>query len=315
MAAKNIAEVVIAGKVLKITGYESTEYLHQVAAYINDKISQFEEMEEYRKQPGDQKQILIYMNLADDFFKASRQAEQQKAELEKKEKEMYSLRHDLIESQMARENLEHTSREEREKLELEAKEKLESVKKSCKEKLEQQEAEHLEKLGQQEAKLREELGQKEAELKQKEAGLRGELEQEYEEKRRALEEEVRRELQQDYEAQQKGLRQSIQEELEQGYQERQASFEAGLREELDREYQEKQEAFEQICLERMEELEQDGGGRKAKEELERFKSASREEAESLRAQIRGLRHEIMQLEAENRSRGSRSNGNRSSYNN
>ncbi|MCI9135864.1 MAG: cell division protein ZapA, partial [Lachnospiraceae bacterium] len=144
MAAKNIAEVVIAGKVLKITGYESTEYLHQVAAYINDKISQFEEMEEYRKQPGDQKQILIYMNLADDFFKASRQAEQQKAELEKKEKEMYSLRHDLIESQMARENLEHTSREEREKLELEAKEKLESVKKSCKEKLEQQEAEHLE---------------------------------------------------------------------------------------------------------------------------------------------------------------------------
>lgn len=106
MATKNVAEVVIAGKILKITGYESTEYLHQIATHINEKIGEFERLEGYRLHSSEQKHIMLYMNLADDYFKTRYQAEEQKAALELKEKEMYSLKHDLIECQMAKESLE-----------------------------------------------------------------------------------------------------------------------------------------------------------------------------------------------------------------
>ena len=104
MAMKNTAEVVIAGRVYKISGYESPEYLHQIAVYLNDKMSELQKTDGYRKQNTDQKQLLLNMNLADDFFKSRRQAEKLSADLEKKERELYSVRHDLIEAQLALEN-------------------------------------------------------------------------------------------------------------------------------------------------------------------------------------------------------------------
>ena len=136
MAMKNTVEVVIAGKVFRISGYETPEYLHQVSVYINEKLAQFQQMEGYRKQNTDQKQMMLNMNLADDFFKAKRQADKLSAELEKKEREMYAVRHDLIEAQMANEKL------EAEKKELKA---LEAAKRELEEKLEAQKQENAEK--------------------------------------------------------------------------------------------------------------------------------------------------------------------------
>ena len=104
MAMKNTAEVVIAGKVYRISGYESPEYLHQIAVYLNDKMSELQQAESYRKQNTDQKQLLLSMNMADDFFKAKGQNDKLTADLEKKERELYSVRHDLIEAQLALEN-------------------------------------------------------------------------------------------------------------------------------------------------------------------------------------------------------------------
>ncbi len=106
MAMKNAVEVVVDGRVYKISGYESQEYLHQIAAYINDKMTQFQNMDSYRKQSSDQRQLMLCMNLADDYFKAKEQAERLTAELEKKERELYSVRHDLIETKLALENAE-----------------------------------------------------------------------------------------------------------------------------------------------------------------------------------------------------------------
>ena len=73
----------------KISGYESPEYLHQIAVYLNDKMSELQNMDSYRKQNTDQKQLLLNMNLADDFFKAKRQADKLTGDLEKKERELY----------------------------------------------------------------------------------------------------------------------------------------------------------------------------------------------------------------------------------
>lgn len=111
MAMKNAVEVVIGGKVYKISGYESSEYLHQIAVYINDKMTEFQNMDSYRKQTMDQKQLMLNMNLADEFFKAKRQADKLSAELEKKERELYSVRHDLIEARLALENLQKELKE------------------------------------------------------------------------------------------------------------------------------------------------------------------------------------------------------------
>lgn len=139
MAMKNTAEVVIAGKVFRISGYESPEYLHQVAVYINEKLAEFQKLEGYRKQSTDQKQMMLNMNLADDFFKAKRQADKLSGELEKKDREMYGIRHDLIEAQMDREKLQTEKKELEEKLSLsqkESAEKLLALKREYSEKLE-----------------------------------------------------------------------------------------------------------------------------------------------------------------------------------
>ena len=105
MAMKNAVEVVVDGRVYKISGYESQEYMHQIAVYINEKMTQCHNTENYRKQSSDQRQLMLSMNLADDYFKAKNQAERLTAELEKKERELYSVRHDLIEAQLEIENL------------------------------------------------------------------------------------------------------------------------------------------------------------------------------------------------------------------
>ena len=55
MSAKTNAEVVIDGKVYTLSGYENEEYLQKVAAYINNKIAEFDDMDEYKHLPGNMK--------------------------------------------------------------------------------------------------------------------------------------------------------------------------------------------------------------------------------------------------------------------
>lgn len=104
MSAKTSAEVVIDGKVYTLSGYEGKEYLQKVAEYINSKISEFEEIEEYRHIPVTMKNTLIQLNIADDFFKAKAQVEKLERDIENKDKEIYDLKHDLISNQVKTEN-------------------------------------------------------------------------------------------------------------------------------------------------------------------------------------------------------------------
>lgn len=104
MSAKTSAEVVIDGKVYTLSGYEGEEYLQKVAAYINSKISEFEEIEEYRHIPVTMKNTLIELNIADDYFKAKAQVEKLERDMENKDKEIYDLKHDLISNQVKTEN-------------------------------------------------------------------------------------------------------------------------------------------------------------------------------------------------------------------
>ena len=111
MSEKTSAEVIIGGKVYKLSGYEEEGYLQKVAAYINNKINEYDGMEGFRRLPGDMKATLIQLNIADDYFKAKSQAEKLELEIDAKEKEIYNLKHDLISNQIKAESDEKTLKE------------------------------------------------------------------------------------------------------------------------------------------------------------------------------------------------------------
>lgn len=104
MAVKNTTQVLIGGKIITLSGYESEEYLQKVASYMNNKMTELGQLPGYSRQSVETKHTLLSLNVADDYFKAKRQAEIFEEDLEAKDREMYDLKHDLITSQVQLEN-------------------------------------------------------------------------------------------------------------------------------------------------------------------------------------------------------------------
>lgn len=108
MAAKTETEVMIGGKVFTLSGNESEEYLQRVAIYINNKLAEYNKIESFRKQSVDYKNVLLQLNIADDYFKSKKKISGLEDELERKEKELYDLKHELIAAQIKLESTEKT---------------------------------------------------------------------------------------------------------------------------------------------------------------------------------------------------------------
>ena len=100
MAVKNKAQVIIGGKVITLSGYESEEYLHQVASYMNRKITELGDLSGFSRLPMETRYNLLSLNITDDYFKAKRQAEDYEQDLSRKDQEMYDLKHELIDVRM-----------------------------------------------------------------------------------------------------------------------------------------------------------------------------------------------------------------------
>ncbi|AOZ96581.1 cell division protein ZapA [Butyrivibrio hungatei DSM 14810] len=110
MASKTDTEVIIGGKVFTLSGYESEEYLQKVASYINNKISEYNKIDGFKRQPIDTQNVLLQLNIADDYFKSKKQIELMEEQLSEKEKELYDIKHELIATQMKLENTEKNSK-------------------------------------------------------------------------------------------------------------------------------------------------------------------------------------------------------------
>ncbi len=106
MSSKTDTEVIIGGKVLTLSGYESEEYLQKVASYINNKLNEYNKVDSFRRQPMDKQSVMIQLNIADDYFKAKKQISILEEELQAKEKELYDLKHELISAQIKLESSE-----------------------------------------------------------------------------------------------------------------------------------------------------------------------------------------------------------------
>ena len=87
MAVKNTTQVLIGGKIVTLSGYESEEYLQKVANYMNNKLTELGQLPGYNRQALETRHTLLSLNIADDYFKAKRQAEMYEEELEAKDRE------------------------------------------------------------------------------------------------------------------------------------------------------------------------------------------------------------------------------------
>lgn len=110
MSSKNKTQVIIAGKIYTLSGYESEEYLQRVAAYLNGKISEFQNVEGYYRLSAEMRGILLNLNTADDYFKMKKKVEELEQELSEKDKEIYDFKHELITAQIKLENAERNVR-------------------------------------------------------------------------------------------------------------------------------------------------------------------------------------------------------------
>jgi cell division protein ZapA len=116
MAQKNDIKVVINNKVYTLSGQESEDYLQNVATYINGKIAECQSSEAYRRFNAEYQNVLLALNIADDYFKAKDQVNQMLTEDDDKDKQKYDLRHEVIEVQIKYESAQKMIEEYKEKI-------------------------------------------------------------------------------------------------------------------------------------------------------------------------------------------------------
>lgn len=81
MAAKNDIDITIGGKTFTLSGVESEAYLREVASYLNEKLRNFSDDAAYWKLPNDMRNVMLQLNLADDYFKEHSRVEELEAQV------------------------------------------------------------------------------------------------------------------------------------------------------------------------------------------------------------------------------------------
>ncbi len=109
------AEVVIGGKVIPVAGGE-TAYLQKVAAYIDGKLAALKKTRQYGRQNSELRNVMLWLNLADDYMQAREEADRLKAEAEERETEIYALKRELVGKRLETEAAEGKIKEAKQKL-------------------------------------------------------------------------------------------------------------------------------------------------------------------------------------------------------
>ena len=92
-------EVIINNKRYTLSGYESEEYLQKIATYINSKHAEFRNKDAYKFLDADLKNILLQINIADDYYKTKYKIKEIETENEAKGNEIFDLKHEVISTQ------------------------------------------------------------------------------------------------------------------------------------------------------------------------------------------------------------------------
>lgn len=96
MNKKNDTQVSINGKIYNIAGYENVDYLHQIAAYLNKKSDELKTGLGHNIINDSEKNILMQINIADDYLKLKAQHEESNFDADGRLKELASLKREVI---------------------------------------------------------------------------------------------------------------------------------------------------------------------------------------------------------------------------
>lgn len=99
MDKKTDVEVMINNKKYVICGYESPDYLEQIAIYINKKLAALKAEEWYNHVDNDIKNVLLEVNLADDYFKAEQKIRELESDRTQSNEDLFDLKHDAVKRQ------------------------------------------------------------------------------------------------------------------------------------------------------------------------------------------------------------------------
>ena len=110
MKKRNDVKVVIGGKQYNMGGYESEEYLQSIASYINAKTDELKQQGSFPKLDSDIVNILLQINIADDYFKVKKAQEETDREYSEKQKENVDLKREIIGLQAKLETFEQENR-------------------------------------------------------------------------------------------------------------------------------------------------------------------------------------------------------------
>ena len=109
-SSKNDTTVTIGGKTYTLSGYESENYLQEVASYLNTKIAEIRNDRELQKLPFEMRNVLLQLNIADDYFKARSEADKVHVRMGEKDQNLSDVKHDLVAAQMKLESAEKKNR-------------------------------------------------------------------------------------------------------------------------------------------------------------------------------------------------------------
>lgn len=110
MKKRNDIKVIIGGKQYNMGGYESEEYLQSIASYINVKTAELKQQSGFPRLDSDIVNVLLQINIADDYFKSKKAQEETEREYSEKQKENVDLKREIIGLQAKLETFEQESR-------------------------------------------------------------------------------------------------------------------------------------------------------------------------------------------------------------
>ncbi|MGP1432801.1 MAG: cell division protein ZapA [Catonella sp.] len=110
MNEKNNIKVIINDKPYTLSGYESEEYLQKIALFLNSKYAELSKEAGYRHLDDNQKNLTMQINIVDEYYKMVERNEDLEKELEKKDKELFELKHELISKKEDERGKKHNSR-------------------------------------------------------------------------------------------------------------------------------------------------------------------------------------------------------------
>ncbi len=96
MNKKNDARVCINGKNYNIAGYENVEYLHKIADYINQKQAELKGQNGSNIINDSEKNILMMINIADDYLKLKERDEEISFGFDDRQKEISTLKREIV---------------------------------------------------------------------------------------------------------------------------------------------------------------------------------------------------------------------------